>query len=146
MANGFYADRGILSMNNNIIIEPGDFNRIQFTLSGNFVLEDGMTTDGSSAGFTYKNRSALVAAEYKIPANRSIPNLFDIGLYDQNIVQMQIIGVRQLSTGDFTGNDLMLPNVKYTDTGTSGYSRVGTAGVIAINFASTDYNWVPAAS
>lgn len=145
MAYNGYSDRALLLMNNNILIEPADFNRIQFTLTGNFTLEDGMTTDGSTAGFTYRNRSASVVAEFKIPNNRAVPNLFDIGLYDGNIFQMQILGCRNLSTGDFNGNTLVLPNVKYIDTGTSGYSRAGTAGVVVINYSSTDYNWVPSA-
>lgn len=145
MASNFnyYSDRAVLMMNGNIILEPADVNRIQFTFSGNFAMEDGMTTDGSAAGFTYKNRSATVSLEAKIPNSRPFPNLFDISLYDGNIIQIQIMGVRNLSTGDYNGNTLILPNCKYIDNGTSGYSRAGTAAVMSINFASTDYVWAP---
>lgn len=146
MAYNGYADRGLLLVNNNVLIEPADFNRIQFTLNGNFVLEDGMTTDGTSAGFTYKNQSATIAVEFKIPNNRPIPDLFSLGFYDGNIVQIQVLGVRNLSTGDYQGNNVVFPNCKYIDTGMSGYSRAGTAGVVAINFASTQYTWIPASS
>lgn len=142
-SNNFYSDRGILLVNGNIIFEPADFNSIQFTLEGNFNVEDGMTTDGSMAGFTNKNRSATAAVVIKIPNNRALPNIFDMSLYQDNIVQLQILGVRNLATSDYTGNSLILTNAKLNNTGTSGYSRVGTAGTISLNFTSTDYVWSP---
>lgn len=142
-STNFYSDRGIMLFNGQTVIEPADFNRIEFTLVGNFVMEDGMTTDGSTAGFTNKNRSATINTTIKIANNKAFPNLFDQSLYTGNIVQIHVLGARNLVTGDYTGNNVLFTNCKFIGTGQSGYSGVGKAGTISLDFESTDYQWVP---
>ncbi len=142
-STNFYSDRGIVLFNGQTIIEPADFNSMEFTLKGDFTLENGMTTDNSTAGFTNSPRSATMTLVVKIPNNKSFPNLLDPSLYTGNIVQVQILSARNLVTGDYEGNAFLFTNCKPTGTGQSGFSGVGKAGTITLDFASTDYVPIP---
>ena len=142
-STNFYSDRGIVIFNGQTIIEPADFNSIEFTLKQDFTMENGMTTDNSTAGFTNSPRSATLTMVIKIPNNKAFPDLFDPSLYTGNIVQVQVLGARNLVTQDYTGNSLLFTNCKPTGTGQSGYSGVGKAGTITLDYASTDFQWVP---
>lgn len=142
-STNFYSERAILLFNGQTLVEPADFNSIEFALKLDFEMTDGMTTDNSTAGFTNSPRSATLTVVIKIPNNKAFPDLFDPSLYTANIVQVQVLGARNLVTGDFTGNSILFTNCKPTATGQSGYSGVGKPGTITLDFASTDFQWIP---
>jgi len=144
MASYIFTDRAQVLVNGIVIYPTDTVVRVEFSLmAGARLVEDTMTTDGSSAGYTYGNVSGSINLTIKIPQGVQFNSTgLDRNVYLTQIVNIQLVPFAPVVLNGVTGNSIELINCKPTGNISGGYRGVGNPEEITIVYSCTDYRFL----